>query len=147
MPVEKASGEEGHAILGTVEVSITTWSLTISSDLQSTTGSDNFDAVEGVLWKTNAKGAYSGEGTIEGHYDLNATTGTANLVVAALLDKAETPIVLGLTRTLDYGYGYFHLSEVEVSLEIEGELTFSATITLQGAFRPGSPPTGFGIAA
>lgn len=140
MPVEKISGQAGEVLIAAATPTMTTWTITVSSDLQNTTGSDTFDPATNTLWLSKAKGPRSAEGSIEGKIDIDPTGGTSAVVAAQMMDNDPVMIVFRLTRDVDYGYGLFHMSEVEISIEVEGEATYSASVESTGIFTLGSPP-------
>ena len=139
MPVDKITGKAGRITIEGVVVSFRTWELTFTPNMQDTTASDTYDEATDTLWTTQKPGPTSAEGTIEGIVDVTALTGTIETFIVRAATGGDADAVFYLNPATPVGFGVFSFSEGVLSVDVNGEATFSATVKNQGKFTFGAP--------
>lgn len=118
---------------GVAGVPITFWSVKCTKQFSDITSSLNYEWSTNLLYPTRLPVAMSVEGTVLGRFRLSVIPVT---ILAALYSGDILPVfTLYFNDDYEFGNGYFHVQEFEVSAPIDGVVEFQTKILSQGMFQ------------
>jgi hypothetical protein len=133
MAAGSKTGRAGYVTVNSVVIPITKWTVKGQKELADATDSSLWDTSSAELYKAQAPGALSLEGSLEGYWDSN-TTGTG--IIAKLKADNPLPITFQYDRSTNAFSGNFDLSDVNVTVQVPGAtmINFTANFKSNGVF-------------
>lgn len=129
---QSATGRYGNAQVNGVAINITSWRAKVHKEFAISTDSGNYDPTTKQLFRTRAPGEVWIEGHLEGNYDFSGST-DANFSQKYLSD-GPYPVVLGLSRTVNFASFSADFDEVEFQVTVNGAnmITFTTPFVSNG---------------
>lgn len=119
-------------------IPITSWSVRCTKYFDSITSSQNYDPNSNLLYPSRVQVGMLVEGSIAGRFRMSILPPT---LLNAMYFGQTTPIItLYLRGDMEFGNGYFHLSEFEVMFPYDGVVEYQARILSEGMFSANTEP-------
>ncbi len=115
-----------------VEIPVLGWSVRCQKFFQDATNSANYESTSELVHPTRYQVAVLVEGSLRGMFRLSRIPPT--LVSAMFSGEIIATIALYFNEQYEFGEGFFHVSDMEISSPIDGAVTFNCRIMSHGFF-------------
>jgi hypothetical protein len=132
----KVSGKAGTWTYHGVQLNFKTWSADFDRTNVESTDSANYDAGTDMVWQAQIPVKLAGTVEVEGNFDKSTTN--ANIMADLFSGVAAQPTILKIDASTTFGHGNCDLSKFKTTLEVEGMVSFTATLQTNGVFVGGS---------
>jgi hypothetical protein len=125
------TGRFGKATVTGVAIPLTQWSCKWDKSLQDTTSTSSYDGTTQQTWQEQLPGILRGEGSIQAHWDASSTP--SSITNRIKLDPTVA-LVFSVDQTTVYASGNADLSDVEVTLNVDGTVDMTANFKTNGVW-------------
>lgn len=123
------AGAKGKMTIDGTAIGVTKWTFKLDRSLQDTTSTSSYDSPTANTWQEQLPGVVRGEGSIDFNFDANSTS---SVIIAKLKLDPVVAIVLSVDQTTVYATFNANISDVEMTLEVDGKVSGSANFKSSG---------------